>query len=126
MIVEAALALAFAQALPERFAAIRVRSTPDDPHVAIRVTGRTKTLRGDRTVLYMARRCEPTLREAREHFVIAYNARTRRGLDRFRADVGPELVGEPRRGRVCLMLTGRDRQVRVQVSARYRLPPLPS
>lgn len=95
-------------------------ASPRVKDAALVVSGVARARGGDVSVLYLARRCAPTLRSARRHYVIAYGRAGRRQPDRFRATIAvSEAV--PRRGRACYLLVDARGRVQLRASRQYRM-----
>ena len=85
------------------------------------VAGAFRAERGDRMILYLARRCASTLRAARRgNYVIASGRVRRSGVDRFRGKVALRSV-RPRRGSACLLVANSRGRTMARASRSYRV-----
>ena len=85
------------------------------------VSGAFRAERGDRAILYLARRCASTLRAARRgNYVIASGRVRRSGVERFRGKIALRTV-RPRRRRACLLVASSRGRTLARASRSYRV-----
>ena len=121
MLPALAVVLALAAAAPAREGHVRVVVHPKHPNASLELRGGWRLKRGDQTILYLARRCEATVRRARRHYVVAWTRRPVVRVETFTAQLARSVV-HPRGGRACLMVADRRGRAVVQTRVRYRLP----